>query len=223
MARRDVCWLLIGAVALAASLLGHAAQLSIESAHLFGSTRAAYSHMLQTPYAYVALGLLFVAAYFIARGVIEGVRDRFEDGQWLVPALDALRTIAPARLVLAVVSLQFGSLIVGELSEQALSSYDRFGLGAIFGAGHYSAAFVHIAIGVVLALVLHAFARAACERVAAIARFVLVLVGRLAQPALHTAVPQLRAIALAADSPPPPLLARHIASRPPPLVAALIA
>ena len=40
MGRRDVCWLLVGAVALIASLAGHAVQLSIESAHLFGSTRA---------------------------------------------------------------------------------------------------------------------------------------------------------------------------------------
>jgi len=223
MARRDVCWLLIGAVALIASLLGHAAQLSIESAHLFGTARAAYSHTLQTPFAYIALGTLLLAAFFIARGIIESVRDHFDDADWLVPALDAVRAISPARLATVIVALQLGSLTIGELSEQALSSYDKFGLGSIFGAGHYTAPFVHIAIGVLLALSLQAFARAVCERVAAITRFVLVVIARVAQPAPSAVRPHLRVLALAADSPSPPLLARHIASRPPPVVAALVA
>jgi hypothetical protein len=223
MGRRDVCWLLVGAVALIASLAGHALQLSIESAHLFGSTRALYSHSLQTPYAAIALVLLIVAAYFIARGVLMSVRDESSGADWLLPALDAVRTAAPARIVTTVLGLQFGSLIVGELSEQALSSYDQFGFGAIFGAGHYSAPFVHLLIGTLLALALIAFARAACERVAAIARFVLVAIARLSQPAPSVCGPRLRTLALGADSPSPPLLARHIASRPPPVPAALVA
>jgi hypothetical protein len=223
MARRDVCWLLIGAVALGASLLGHAAQLSIENAHLFGSAPAHYTHSLQSPFAYLALGLLLVAGYFIARGVVESVRDKFEDAEWLLPALDAVRSITPGRLVTTVVGLQLMSLVVGELSEQALSSYGGFGLGAIFGPGHFSAPFVHIIIGATLALALRAFARAACERVVAIARFVLVAIDRLSQPVRPHCAPQLRTLALTAASPAPPLLARHIASRPPPVFAALVA
>ena len=215
--------MLVGAVALLASLAGHALQLGIESARLFGSERALYSHALQTPFAAIALLMLAVAALFIARGVLMSVRDEFDGADWLLPALDAVRSIAPARLVAIVLSLQFGSLIVGELSEQALSSYDQFGLGAVFGAGHYSAAFVHLALGTLFALALLAFARAACERVAALARFVLVAIARLAQPARALCGPRLRTLALRADSPSPPLLARHIASRPPPVPAVLVA
>ncbi|HME80644.1 MAG TPA: hypothetical protein VKF82_01060 [Candidatus Eremiobacteraceae bacterium] len=223
MARRDVCWLLIGAIALIASLLGHALQLHIESAHLFGTVRALYSHSLQTPFAYIAFGLLLVSALFIARGIIESVRDEFDGADWLLPALDAVRSISPGRLVAIVVGLQLTSLTVGELSEQALSSYDGFGLGAIFGPGHLSAPFVHIAVGAVLALALRAFARAACERVADIASFVLVVIGRLAQPAPVNCAPALRILSLRAQTTSPPLLARHIASRPPPVRAALVA
>jgi hypothetical protein len=223
MARRDVCWLLIGAIALIASLMGHALQLQIESAHLFGGVRAMYSHSLQSPFAYIAFGLLLLSALFIARGVIESVRDELDGADWLLPALDAVRSISPGRLITIVVGLQLISLTVGELSEQALSSYDGFGLAAIFGPGHVSAPFVHIAVGAILALALRAFARAACERVAAIARFVLVVVERLSQPAHVKCAPALRVLTLRAETPLPPLLARHIASRPPPAGLALVA
>src|SRR5271165_4853547 len=199
MARRDVCWLLIGAIALIASLLGHALQLHIESAHLFGTVRALYSHSLQTPFAYIAFGLLLVSALFIARGIIESVRDEFDGADWLLPALDAVRSISPGRLVAIVVGLQLTSLTVGELSEQALSSYDGFGVGAIFGPGHLSAPVVDIA------------------------SFVLVVIGRLAQPAPVNCAPALRILSLRAQTTSPPLLARHIASRPPPVRAALVA
>ncbi|MBV8222032.1 MAG: hypothetical protein JO293_01610, partial [Candidatus Eremiobacteraeota bacterium] len=106
-----MCWLLVGAVALIASLTGHAVQLSIESAHLFGTERALYSHALQTPYAALALVMLIVAAFFIGRGMLMSVRDEFDGADWLLPALDAVRSIAPTRLVAIVLSLQFGSLI----------------------------------------------------------------------------------------------------------------
>jgi hypothetical protein len=223
VARRDVCWLLISAIALIASVMGHALQLQIESMHLLGGARAMYSHSLQSPFAYIAFGLLLVSAVFIARGVIESVRDELDGADWLLPALDAVRSISPSRLVTIVVGLQLTWLTLGELSEQALSSYDGFGMGAIFGPGHVSAPFVHIAVGAVLALALRAFARAACDRVAAIARFVLVVVERLSQPAPVNCAPALRVLTLRAETPSPPLLARHIASRPPPVRLALVA
>ncbi len=223
MARRDVCWLLIGAIALVASLTSHALQLQIESAHLFGTVRAGYSHSLQTPIAYAAFGLLLVSALFIAHGVIESVRDELDGADWLLPALDAVRSMPLGRLITIVIGLQLASFTVGELSEQALSSYDGFGLGAVFGLGHLSTPFVHILVGAALALALRAFARAACARVAAIARFVLVVVERLAQPTPIKCAPALRILALHAETPPPPLLARHIASRPPPVRPALVA
>jgi hypothetical protein len=223
MRNREVCWLLIGAVALGASLAGHAVQLAIESAHLFGATRALYTHSLQTPISLIVFGALVVAAVFIARGILESLHDEFGASDWLVPALDAVATIAPGRLIALVVGLQLASLIGGELTEQALSSYGAFGLGAIFGPGHLSAPFVHVAVGTLAAWLLLAFARAVCARVADIARFARSLIAWVSRPARVRCAPALRILALAAESPAPPLLARHIASRPPPAAATLVA
>lgn len=223
MKNREVCWLLIGAVALGASLAGHAAQLAIESAHLFGSTLALYSHSLQTPIGYLVFGALVLAALFIGRGILEGVRDQFEDADWLVPALDAVARIAPGRLIALVVGLQLASLTVGELMEQTLSSYNSIGLAAIFGPGHFTAPFVHAAIGVLAAWLLLAFARTVCARVADIARFALSVMAWISRPSRVRCSPALRSLALRSECPAPPLLARHIASRPPPAAAALVA
>lgn len=220
---QDVKWLLIGAAALLASLAGHAAQLALENMRFFGDVRAAYSHSLQTPLTQIALALLVIGALFIARGIIEGVREHYEDANWLVPALVALRDIPLAKLIAAVVTLQIASLTVGELTEQALSSYDGFGLTAIFGPGHLTAPFVHIAIGSLLALVLWAFAGAVCSNVRAVARLARAYIVWIARPAHVNCAPALRLLARRAESPAPPVLARHIASRPPPVFAALIA
>ena len=223
MRNREVCWLLIGAVALGASLAGHALQLTIESSHLFGSVRALYSHSLQTPIAYLVFGGLIVAALLIGRGILEGVRDQFDDADWLVPALNAVAQIAPFRLIALVVGLQLASLTIGELTEQTLSSYDAIGLGAIFGPGHFTAPFVHVLIGTLAAWLLLAFARTVCARVADLARFALSVMAWIRRPSRIRCAPALRTLALRSESPAPPLLARHIASRPPPAATALVA
>jgi len=223
MPRRDVCWLLVGAVALIAAVAGHAAQLSIESAHFFGSAPALYAHSLQAPFALLAAALLLVALLCIARGVIESGRGELDRSDWLLPALDVVRAISPGRLVITIIGLQLIFLVVGEFAEQSLSTYDNTGFAAIFGPSHVSAPFVHILIGTLLALALRAFARAACEHAAAIARFVLVAIARLAHALRPACAPVLRTLALRCEFPPPPLLARRIASRPPPVFAALVA
>jgi len=212
--------LLVGAVALAAAVGGHAVQLEVESAHFFGSTQALYTHSLQTPFAVLAIALLLVALCCIARGVIESGRDEFDRADWLLPALDAVRSFSPARLIATIIGVQLMFVVIGELAEQSLSTYDNVGLAAIFGPGHLSAPFVHIVIGTLLAVVLRAFAGAACEHVVAVARLVLVAIGRLAHPARAACAPVLRTLALRSEFPPPPLLARRIASRPPPAFAA---
>src|ERR1700687_5373443 len=120
MNRRDVCWVLIGAIALIASLAGHVMQLAFESAHLFGGVRAFYNHSVQTPFAQLALALLLVAAFFIARGIIEGVREEFEGADWLVPALNMIRRIEPYRLAALVIALQLASPTIGQLPEPGL-------------------------------------------------------------------------------------------------------
>jgi hypothetical protein len=223
MRNREVCWLLIGAVALGASLAGHAAQLAVESAHLFGSARALYSHSLQTPLAYLLFGALILAALLIGRGILEGVRDQFEDADWLVPALHAVAQIAPGRLIALIIGLQLGSLTLGELTEQTLSSYNSIGLGAIFGPGHFTAPFVHAAIGMLAAWLLLAFARTVCTRVVDLARFALSVIAWVRRPSRVHCAPTLRTLTLRSESPAPPLLARHIASRPPPAATALVA
>jgi hypothetical protein len=223
MKNREVCWLLIGAVALGASLAGHAVQLSIESAHLFGTMPALYNHSLQTPLAYLLFGALILAALLIGRGILEGVRDQFEGADWLVPALDAVAQIAPGRLIALVVGLQLALLTVGELTEQTLSSYDSIGLAAIFGPGHFTAPLVHALIGTLAAWLLLAFARTVCARVAGLTRFALAVIAWIRRPSPIRCAPALRGLTLRSESPAPPQLARHIASRPPPAAAALVA
>jgi hypothetical protein len=215
--------MLVGAAALIASLTSHAIQLALERARLFGDAPAQYSHSLQNPIGTIALALVVFAAYFIAKGVIESVRDNFDGAEWLVPALDALRTIDPLRIVAVVLCLQIASLVIGELAEQALSSYDAFGLAAIFGAGHLTAPFVHAAVGTSIALALRAFARAVCHRIAAVAQVARLVIAWLERPTPLCCAPALRTIARASETIPPPVLARHLACRPPPASPVLIA
>lgn len=223
MRNRELCWLLIGAVALGASLAGHSVQSAIESSRLFGSVQASYAHSLQTPIAYLVFGALVIAALFIARGVLEGVRDELDGGDWLVPVLDAISRIDPGRLVALVIGMQFAFLIIGELTEQTLSSYSTVGLGAIFGPGHFTAAFVHVAIGTLAALLLFAFSRAVCARARDLARFTSSIIAWMRRPNRVGYASVLRMLAHGSKTPAPPLLARHIASRPPPVSVALVA
>ena len=217
-----VCALLIGAVALGAAVAGHALQRSIESAHLFGSAPALYTHSLQTPYAYLVFFALLAAAVLIVRRLIEGVRDRSDQADWLVPALTAVARIAPRRLIVLVIGLQFAFLIVGELIEQALSSYDSVGLSAIFGAGHFCAPIVYIAIGLLASWLLIAFARAVRAGVADFAQFIITVIAQLRRPIRVRCAPALQLLALRCDASAPPPLARHTASRPPPAATALL-
>jgi hypothetical protein len=221
--RWDVCWLLVGGVALGASLAGHALQLRIESAHLFGGARALYTHSLQTPLGFLLLALFFGAAFCIARGLIENAHDERDATDWLEAALSGICRIQPARLIAMVIGLQFAALIGGELTEMALSSYDNISLSAIFGAGHASAPFVYVLVGLLFALALRSFARAACTHAAAIRHFVLVAIARAARPAQINCAPLLRAQAHRTTVRAPLLLAHHIASRPPPALLALVA
>lgn len=215
--------MLVAAAALIASLGGHAMQLALERAHLFGDSPAHYTHTLQSPIATLALAMIVVAAFFIAKGVIESVRDDFDGAEWLVPALDAIRSIDAPRLVGVVISLQIASLVIGELAEQTMSSYDAFGLAAIFGPGHITAPFVHVLVGGIVALLLRAFALAVCQRIDAVANVARLIIAWLERPLPVCCAPALRAIACASETIPPPVLARHLACRPPPRAALLIA
>ena len=215
--------MLVGAAALIASLGGHAVQLTLERAHLFGGSPAKYAHTLQSPIGTIALAMIVVAAFLIAKGVIESVRDDFDGAEWLVPALDAIRSIDALRLVGVVLSLQIASLVIGELAEQSLSSYDAFGLAAIFGPGHFSAPFVHALVGGGVALALRAFAIAVCHRIETVAQVARLIIAWLERPVPVCCAPALRAIARASETIPPPVLARHLACRPPPRAALLIA
>ena len=215
--------MLVGAAALIASLSGHATQLALERARLFGDAPAQYSHSLQSPIATVALAMIVIAAFLIAKGVIESVRDDFDGAEWLVPALDAIRAIDALRLVGVVLCLQIASLVIGELAEQALSSYDAFGLAAIFGPGHLTAPFVHVVMGCGIALLLRAFARAVCFRIDAVAHVARLIIAWIERSAPICRAPELRLLARASETIPPPVLARHLACRPPPVGALLFA
>jgi len=218
-----VCWLLVGAVSLGAALAGHAVQGWIESAHLFGSAPALYNHSLQAPFAYLVVAALILAASLVVCTIFRRLRSGSEDADWLVPALGAASRIAPNRLIALVIAAQFAFLIIGELGEQSLSSYDSVGFGAIFGPGHLTAPFVYAVIGVVAAWLLIAFARAVRAGAADFAQFVGSVIALLRPPSSTSGAPKLRVIALQIQSLAPPLLAQHIASRPPPAASVLVA
>jgi len=174
-------------------------------------------------FAYLLFGALVAAALLIARGVLEGVSDRFADADWLVPALHDVGRIGPSRLIALTVGLQLAFLTAGELTEQALSSHDGVSLAAIFGVGHLTAPLVHALIGALAAWLLLAFARAVCAHVADLARLALAVIAWIRRPLPVRCAPALRRLALRSESPAPPLLARHSASRPPPAATALVA
>ena len=216
-----LAWPLIAAVALAASVCGHAVELAIENSHLLGDGRAGYAHTAQLFAIEVAGGLLLVALVAIGRRLWRCAVHAVADEDCLVPALDGIVRLGILRCAFALVSLQFAALIGSELLEQRWAGFNG-GLASIVGSGHATAVVVHVFIGVLFAFALHRFSRFVCSQtrqlVGAIARFARHISAQGLPPAAGY-----RHVDLWASVRGPSLLALGLANRPPPASSTIAA
>ncbi len=215
-------WLLLLAIALAAMAAGHAVELGLENASLFGDDRAGYAHVAQGPIVDLALALFLFAMGVLIVRLVRGVLTNASSNDWLLPALEQIRSMGIRGATLRIVSVQLPALLATEFAEQRLSGIVHPSLAAVFGQGHVTAPFVQLAVGVLAALVAVAFASVACaharELVRAARTVATVFVSVPRRPGVRA---EIRALA-ATDSTRPkrrPLLSLRIANRPPPAIA----
>jgi hypothetical protein len=210
-----LAWLLIAAVALAASACGHALELTLENLQLFGDGRAAYAHPAQLFELEMAGTLFVIAAVTIGRRLAARAMHARAGEDCLSPALDGVCRMGLVRCAAMLLSVQFAALIASEILEQRLSG-SAVGIASILGIGHMTAIVVHTVVGVLFAWMLYRLARFVHDQTAA-------LVGAIARFARHISQPP----ALAATSYSrihlwtsvrrPPVLALGLANRPPPV------
>jgi hypothetical protein len=221
-ARQPEKWLLLLAIALAAMTAGHAVELGLENASLFGDDRAAYAHVAQGPIVDLAVALFLFAVGVLIVRLVRGALANTASTDWLLPALEQIRSMGVRGAALRIVSVQLPALLATELAEQRLSGFAHPSVAAVFGQGHLTAPFVHVAIGIVAAFAAVALARMvcahACELVRAARTVAAVFVSIPRRAAAHAA---LRAVATPDSMRPKrrPLLALRIANRPPPAIA----
>lgn len=209
-----LAWLLIAAVALAASACGHALELMLENLRWFGDGRAAYGHPAQLLELEMAGALFLITAVAVGRRLVGCALRARADHDCLLPALDALCRAGLLRCAVMLLVFQFVALIGSELLEQWLSG-SAVGLGSIMGVGHVTAIVVHAVVGMVFASALYRFARfvraQATALVCAIGRFARrIALPRLLAPSSYARVHLWTALRK------PPLLALGLANRPPP-------
>jgi hypothetical protein len=221
-ARHPEQWLLLIAIALAAMTAGHAVELGLENASVFGDDRAGYVHAAQGPIVDLAVAFFLFALGMLIVRVVRGALANASSADWLLPALDKIRSMGICGAVLRIVSIQFPALVATEIAEQRLSGIVHPSLAAVFGQGHLTAPFVQLAIGVIAACIAVACARIVCAHARELGRaarsIAVIFVSIPRRPAVHAA---LRTLA-AADSTRPKrraLLALRIANRPPPAIA----
>lgn len=209
-----LAWLLIAAVALAASACGHALELTLENLRLFGDGRAAYAHPAQLFELEMAGTLFLIAAVAIGRRLAACALHARAEDDCLSPALGHVCRLGFARCSLMLLSVQFIAFIASELLEQSLSG-SAVGLASILGIGHLTTIIVHIVVGLIFAWTLHRLARFVHGQTA-------VIVGAIARFARHVSQPRAlpattySRINLWASVRRPPLLALGLANRPPP-------
>ncbi len=208
-------WLLIAAVALAASACGHALELSIENLGWWGDGRANYTHPAQLFAVEMAALLFLIAAVAVGTRLVRCALHKSGGRDCLIPALDGIASLGFVRSAFTLVSLQFVALFGSELLEQRMAGFNG-GLASIVGAGHATAIVVHVIVGLLFAFALYRFSRFICAQtrilVGAIARF-----ARRVDPPAALPYPASRHVNLWASARKPPLLALGLANRPPPV------
>jgi len=217
-----LAWSLIGALALAAMVSGHALELWLENLRVLGDGRANYAHSLQTFAIEAALVLLVCIIALIAAHFANRVHRAGVDVDNLVPALDAIVQLGAVRGAFMLVSVQLCALVVVELLEQRGSGFNG-GLTAIVGPGHATAIIVHALVGLVFALALCRVSSFVCAETRAVACVLSTFLRRVtAERTFATAATRLP-LRLFASGRKPPLLALGLANRPPPSTSAIAA
>jgi len=222
-ARHPERWTLLLAVALAAMSAGHAVELSLENASLFGDGRAAYTHFAQGPIVDLAVALFLFAIAVLAVRFVRSAWMTATPSEWMLPTLQTIRAMGVRGAALRIVSMQIPALLAAEFAEQRLSGIAHPSFAAVFGLGHVTAPFVQFAVGVIGAWALVAFSRTVCAHAHQLARaaraVTAVFVARLHRPSVGRTLRDL--IAIDARRPKRrPLLALRLANRPPPAIAA---
>jgi hypothetical protein len=210
--------LLIGAGALVAMLIGHAVELAIEDAHLFGDRQAQYHHVGQSFVAELSALLLLAVAVGIIRYVAARARSRDNGVDHLLPALQTIADAGFARLAAQLVSLQLFALILTEVCEQRLSGYQGNALLSIVGPGHASALAVHLLVGAFIAFLVYRFAQFVAARTRVLVNAVIAFVRwATVQPAcdLQTNPPDVHSVSVFTRH--VSLIALGLAKRPPPV------
>ena len=214
-----LAWSLIGALALAAMISGHALELWLENLRVLGDGRANYAHSLQTFAIEAALVLLVCIIALIAAHFANRVRRAGVDVDNLVPAFDAIVRLGAVRGAFSLVSVQLCALVVVELLEQHGSGFNG-GLTAIVGPGHATAIIVHALVGLVFALALYRVSSFVCAETRAVAYVLSTFLRRVtAERVFATAATRLPLRLFASGK--PPLLALGLANRPPPSTSAI--
>jgi hypothetical protein len=213
-----LAWPLIGAVALAAMVSGHALELWLENLRILGDGRANYAHPAQTFAIETAAALfVFVLALIAARLVRCAIKDG-NGSDCLVPALDGILRLGPVRTGLALVSTQFGALIGVELLEQRWSGLSG-SVSAIVGPGHFTAIAVHVFVGFIFALALYRVSRFVHVQTRIVVGAITMFLRRVApERSASTGAAHLAFRGLT-SGPRPPLLALGLANRPPPVAS----
>jgi hypothetical protein len=212
-------WLLIAAVALAASACGHAFELTLENLRLFGDGRAGYAHPAQLFELEMAGALFVIAVVAIGRRLVScAVKARSTQGDCLVPALDGVCHTGLGRCMVMLLLVQFAALISSELLEQWLSG-SAVSLASIVGVGHVTAVAVHVSVGLLFAWALHRCASFVRTQTTALAGALVRFARRLEEAQALPASAYSR-IHLWSSVRRPPLLALGLANRPPPASAA---
>lgn len=219
-ARRAALCTLGLAFALAAMVLGHAIELALERAGVFGESRAAYAHVLQGPAELAIVGLALLALAALGISVAHAVGARSAAAASIVPAMDALRRVGALRLATRIAAIQLTALVGVELLEQRLSGVAHPSIAAVFGAGHWTAPIIQFAMALLAALALGSLARMSCDHAddllraaRTIARFLIVAPQTVRPSAFSTSDRPQRHVHAAHP------LAFRIANRPPPAIA----
>jgi hypothetical protein len=214
-----LAWPFIGAAALAAMVCGHALELWLESARVFGDSRANYAHSVQSFAVEAAAALCVIALASVAQRLLRTALRGADDADTLVPALGSVVRLGFARTGLAVVGAQFCALIGIELLEQSWSGFGG-GVAVILGPGHATAIAVHVIVGLVCALALHRVSRFVCTRDSIIAGALATFLRQVSLRHCPAPAATFHPVNLWASDRKPPLLALGLANRPPPVSSA---
>jgi len=216
-----LAWPIIGAFALAAMVSSHALELWLENLRILGDGRANYPHSLQAFAIEAALALIVCTLAVIANRFIRSVA-RADDKDNLLPALNAIVQLGAARGALAMLSVQFSSLVIIELFEQRWSGFDG-GLTAIIGPGHATAIIMHALVGLVFALALYRVSRFVCAETRAVACALATFLRRVTPERGSVTAATRLPLRFFVSGRKPPLLALGLANRPPPAPSTIAA